>query len=149
MTSIRLMFLGLAIASFAPVVMSLRPGWWAVFYYGALFVWWVWMSLATVRWTTPDGQGTDRRVGGSVRRLIIVARGQTVLYARIRAVLLGDDAAEVILDRRNAERRRQLEVFIPERRRSERRRHNVEPLLLGQGWADVSLPNTSLGQMIE
>jgi len=143
MTSIRLMFLGLAIASFAPVAMSLRPGWWAAFYYGTLFGWWVWMSLATVRWTTPEDHETDRRIGSSVRRLIIVSRGQIVLYGRIRSVSFGDDTVRVIVDRRGADRRRQLQVFIPDRRRAERRRHNVEPLLLGQGWAEVSLPDSA------
>jgi hypothetical protein len=141
MTSIRLMFLGLAIASFAPVVLSLRPGWWAAFYYGALLVWWVWMSLATVRWTTPDDHVMDRRIGRSGRRLIIVARGQIVLFGRIRSVSFGDDTVRVIVDRRSADRRRQLQVFIPDRRRAERRRHDVEPLLLGQGWAEVRLPD--------
>jgi hypothetical protein len=141
MTSIRLMFLGLAIASFLPVVMSLRPGWWAVFYYGVLFVWWVGMSLATVRWTTAEDHVRDRRIGRSVRRLIIVARGQTLLYGTIRSVSFGDDSVSVIVDRRSTDRRRQLQVFIPDRRRAERRRHNVEPVLLGQGWAEVRLPD--------
>jgi hypothetical protein len=149
MTSTRLTLLLLAIASFAPVAMSLRPGWWAATYYGALFVWWVLMSIALVSWTTPDDSETDSPVGGSVRRLVIVARGQAVLHACIRAVLLGDYAAKVVLDRRDVERRRQLEVFIPDRRRAERRRHNVQPLLKGQGWAEVRLPSASLRQMIE
>jgi hypothetical protein len=149
MTSIRLMFLGLAVASFAPVVMSLRPGWWAVFYYGALVVWWVWMSLAIVRWTTPDDDVTDRRIGRSVRRLIIVSRRQTVLYGRIRSVSFGDDTVRVIVDRRSADRRRRLQVFIPDRRHAERRSHDVDPLLLGQGWAEVRLPNSSLREMME
>ena len=49
MTSTWLMFLYLGIASFAPVVVSLRPGRWMPYYYGALLMWWVLVSLATVR----------------------------------------------------------------------------------------------------
>jgi hypothetical protein len=142
MTSTRLTLLLLAIASFAPVAMSLQPGWWAAIYYGALFVWWVLLSMAIVSWTTPDDRRTDRSVGASGHRLVVVARGQAVLHACIRAVLLGDEAAKVVLDRRNVERRRQFEVFIPDRRRAERRRYNVQPLLMGQGWAEVRLLET-------
>jgi hypothetical protein len=148
MTSTRLILLLLAIASFAPVAMSLRLGWWAAVYYGALFGWWVLISMALVSWTTPHGRRTDRSVGASGRRLVIVARGQAVLHACIRAVLLGDDAAKVILDRRNAERRRQLEVFIPDRRRAERRRHKVDPLLMGQGWAEVRVVESYAGRSL-
>jgi hypothetical protein len=41
--------------------MSLRPGWWMAFYYGVLFVWWVWISVVTVLWTTSKDQRTKRR----------------------------------------------------------------------------------------
>jgi hypothetical protein len=31
-----------------------------------------------------------------------------------------------------------MEAHVPDRRRGERRRHDIEPLLLTQGWAQVT-----------
>ena len=158
-----LMFLFLGIASFAPVVVGLRPGWWMAYYYGALLVWWVLVSVAAVRWVVREDHSTERQLAGRVRqlrdakdaetaesdairpalaeeRLIIVARDEVALYDRIRRNQLGDYAVRVIADRRSTDRRLQLNVYIPDRRRGERRRHDIAPLLLTQGWAEVTLP---------
>jgi hypothetical protein len=35
-----------------------------------------------------------------------------------------------------------LEVYIPDRRLGERRRHDIAPLLHTQGWAQVTLPES-------
>jgi hypothetical protein len=74
-------------------------------------------------------------------RLIVVARDGVDRYNRIRRDQLGD-GARVITDRRSTDRRRQLEVYIPDRRRGERRRYDIAPLLLTQGWAQVTLPES-------
>jgi hypothetical protein len=155
------MFLYLGIASFAPIVMGLRPGWWVPYYYGALLVWWVLVSVATVRRVTREDRKGERRRFRTVRRgldakiteaaegdapytepteerLIVVARDQVGLYDRIRRGLLGDKAVRVITDRRRTDRRLRLEVYIPDRRRAERRHHDIAPLLLTQGWARVT-----------
>lgn len=162
MTSTRLMFFCLAIASFAPVATGLQPGWWAAYYYGALLVCWVWMSVARVRRAIPEHQKAEHPLDARLRplpdtekagmagrhapasddelapqRLIIVAREQPHLYDTIRRVTFRDNAVRVITDRRRTERRRQLEVYIPDRRRGERRRHDIAPLLLKNGWAQV------------
>jgi len=154
-TPTRLMFFYLAIASFAPALIGLRPGSWAAYYYGALLTWWLVISVAVVRWSDPAqrvrapatgsaGAATPytdaaRRVLAETR-LIIVARGHADYTGRIRRIQSTDQAVRVISDRRSTERRRQLEVYIPERRLAERRSHDVQSLLLTQGWAEVRLP---------
>lgn len=133
------------------------------YYYGALLVWWVLVSVAAVRWVVREDHSTERQLAGRVRqlrdakdaetaesdairpalaeeRLIIVARDEVALYDRIRRNQCGDYAVRVIADRRSTDRRLQLNVYIPDRRRGERRRHDIAPLLLTQGWAEVTLP---------
>jgi hypothetical protein len=157
-----LMLVSLAIASFAPVV-SLRPGWWVPYYYGALLVWWVLVSVAAMRRVAREDQkrqlaGTLRPLGDATNaeaeethadavrhafaeaRLIIVARDAVDLYDRIRKNQSGDETVTVITDRRSTDRRLHLEVYIPDRRLDERRRHDIAPLLFTQGWAQVTLP---------
>jgi hypothetical protein len=167
MVPIWLMFLFLGIASFAPVIVGLRPGWWMLYYYGALLVWWALVSVAALRWTAREEQKAERQLVGPVpqlrdakdaeaaepraeaarralagERLIVVARDEAALYHRIRRDRLGDDAVRVITDRRSTHRRLQLEVYIPDRRSGERRRYDIDPLLLTQGWAEVTLPTS-------
>jgi len=72
-------------------------------------------------------------------RLIIVARDKVDLYDRIRRNQLEHGPVRVIADRRRADRRRKLELFIPERRVVERRNCDVSQLLVTQGWAEVTL----------
>ena len=75
-------------------------------------------------------------------RLIIVARDEVGLYGYIRRDQVGDETVRVITDRRSTDRRLRMEEHIPDRRRGERRRYDIEPLLLTQGWAEVTLPES-------
>ena len=141
-----LMFLSLGIASFAPVVGS-RPGWWVPYYYGALLVWWVLVSVAAVRGVALEDPKAKRQLRDAKNaealaevRLIIVARDGVDLYDRLRRDQLRDEAVRVITDRRRTDRRLRLEVYIPDRRLDERRSYDIAPLLLTQGWAEVTLP---------
>jgi hypothetical protein len=75
-------------------------------------------------------------------RLIIVARGEATLYDYIRRRHSGKPTVSIIMDRRRADRRHGVEARVPDRRRGERRRYDVEPLLRAQGWAQVTLPKS-------
>jgi hypothetical protein len=165
LTSTWLMFVCLGIASFAPVVVGLRPGWWALYYYGALLVGWLVLSVATVRRAAREEEKTEYELERAERqlraarnaeaaetyaaaarrplaeeRLIIVTRDDVGLYDRLRRDQAGDEAVMIITDRRSTDRRRQLEVYIPDRRSAERRRNDIASLLLAQGWAEVMSP---------
>lgn len=73
--------------------------------------------------------------------LIVVARGQPVLYNYFRRDHFGDEGITVVLDRRTvAERRWRNESHRPDRRRAERRQRDISEELLTQGWAEVLLP---------
>jgi hypothetical protein len=155
-TATRVTLFVLAIASFAPVAIGLRPGRWAAYYYGALFVWWVLMSVVTVRQApgrpVAAARHRDRRDGRKVRpasatgstntRLIIVADERVDLHSRFRRKHPGDEAVRIITDRRGTDRRRHLEVYIPERRRAERRRLDIQAQLRTRGWAEVRVPES-------
>ena len=160
-----LLFLVLGIASFAPVV-SLRPHWWAP-YYGALLVCWVLVSVAAMRQVAREDRKAKRKLARMLRqlrdakhaeaaetdvdavwhalaeeRLIIVARDEIGLYDYIRRREFGDETVRAIKDRRSTDRRLRMEAHIPDRRRGERRRYDIDPLLLTQGWAEVTLPES-------
>jgi len=77
-------------------------------------------------------------VPSALHRLIIVARDEAALYDYIRQ--FGDETIRVIIDRRSTVRRLRMEAHLPDRRRGDRRRYAIEPLLLRQGWAEVTLP---------
>jgi hypothetical protein len=143
-----LMFLFLGIASFAPVV-SLRPGWWVPYYYGALLVCWVVVSVAAMRRVAREDRKAKRQLARMLRQLrdakeagaaetdIIVARDEVVLYDHFRRDQPGDQAVRIIRDRRSTVRRLRMKARIPDRRHGERRRYDIAPLLLTQGWAQV------------
>jgi hypothetical protein len=158
-----LMFLFLSIAALGPHV-SLWPRWW-IAYYGALLVCWVLMSVADMRRAVreerqaqgnlartlrqfravPETEAAERdadavRPALAEERLIIVARDKVDLYDHIRRDQLG--VGTVIVDRRRDDRRRNLELFIPERRLGERRHSDVSQLLVTQGWAELTLPKS-------
>jgi hypothetical protein len=160
-----LMFLFLGIASLGPHV-SLWPRWW-IAYYGALLVCWVLMSVTDMRRAAreerqaqrtlvrmlpqfravPETEAAERdadavRPGLVEERLIIVARDKLDLYDRLRRDQLGHRAVTVIADRRRTDRRRTLELFVPERRLGERRHSDVSQLLVTQGWAELTLPKS-------
>jgi hypothetical protein len=142
MTTARLMFLALAIASFAPVAMSVPAGRWAVYYYGATLACWVLVSVVAVRLVVPEGQAAANPCSHALagKRLIIVARNQG-LFGHIRSHILRvqskDSGVRIITDRRVTERRRRLELYIPERRRTERRHYIIKARLRTRGWAEV------------
>ena len=79
-------------------------------------------------------------VPSALHRLIIVARDEPTLYDYIRRDQFGDETIRVIIDRRSTVRRLRMEAHLPDRRRGDRRRYAIEPLLLRQGWAEVTLP---------
>ena len=81
-------------------------------------------------------------VPSTLRRLIIVARDEGALYDYIRRDQFGDETVRVVTDRRRADRRHGLEAHTPDRRRGERRRYDIDRLLLTQGWAQVTLPDS-------
>ena len=72
------------------------------------------------------------------RHLIIVAAGRVKLYDHLRRAFAGNDAVEVLLDRRVGERRRGAQSHAPDRRQSDRR---ITPAIADQlkaiGWAVV------------
>jgi len=158
-----LMFLLLGIASLGPHVSLWPRGW--IAYYGALLVCWVLMSVADMRRAVreerqaqhnlarmlrqfravPETEAAERdadavRPALAEERLIIVARDKVDLYDRIRRDQVGHGVVTVIADRRRADRRRKLELFLPERRLDERRHCDVSQLLVTQGWAELTLP---------
>jgi hypothetical protein len=152
-----LLFLFLCIAAFAPI-WSRWPGWW-MWYYGVLLLCWILMSVAAIRRVGREyrnAQHTTRPLrdannaeaveteADAVRpafaglRLIIVARDKAGLYERIHKGQSGDEAVRIITDRRENDRRRQLRVYLPDRRRGERRHRDIRPLLATRGWAQVT-----------
>ena len=157
------MFLLLGIASLGPHVSLWPRGW--IAYYGALLVCWVLMSVADMRRAVREERQAQHNLARTLRqfravpetdaaetdadavrpapaeeRLIIVARDQVDLYDRIRRDQSGHRAVAVIADRRRDDRRRNVELFIPERRLGDRRHYDISSLLVAQGWAELTLP---------
>jgi len=56
-----------------------------------------------------------------VRYLVIVGRREPKLHGYLTRQFAGDSSVEVILERRGGERRQQIRLYEPERRRGERR----------------------------
>ncbi len=72
------------------------------------------------------------------RTIYIVARDQRKLYEKFKKAYANSDTVEVVLDRRGHQQRRQRYGPRPEeRRRHERRWHDVSKSLRGIGWAMV------------
>jgi hypothetical protein len=136
------------------------------YYYGALLVCWVLVSVGAMRRVARDERKAKRQLARMLRqlrdakkaapaetdasgvrhaiaeeRLIIVARDEVVLYDHIHRDQLRNEAIRVIRDRRSTDRRRRMKAHTPDRRRGERRRYGIHPLLLTQGWALVTLPD--------
>jgi hypothetical protein len=70
--------------------------------------------------------------------LYIVSRDRPALYEHLKRQFAGT-GAQVILDRRQGERRRDTRAFGLERRRGDRRTRDVGAELAGVGWAVVDL----------
>ena len=79
----------------------------------------------------------DAKEAGAAETDIIVARDEVVLYDHFRRDQPGDQAVRIIRDRRSTVRRLRMKARIPDRRHGERRRYDIAPLLLTQGWAQV------------
>jgi hypothetical protein len=73
------------------------------------------------------------------RRLIVVAREEPDLFDYIRRDQFGDDSVVVISDRRQGDRRRAPRDVDHDRRRTDRRRCDIQDLLRVHGWGEVSL----------
>jgi hypothetical protein len=166
-----LAFVFLGTASFAPVV-SLRPGWWVPYYGALLACWVLVSvaarrsvaredrkakrKLARVLRQLQDTKNAEAAEtdADAVRhvlaeeRLIIVAHDEDLYdYIRrghfgIRRGQFGDEIIRVITDRRNTARRLRMQAHLPDRRLGEQRRYDIEPLLLAQGWAEATLPES-------
>ena len=77
---------------------------------------------------------------GPVDVLLIVARERPDVYEAMRKEFVdARDRVQVVLDRRFGERRRRLVGFVPDRRRAERRRHDIDADLRSLGRAIVRL----------
>jgi hypothetical protein len=70
--------------------------------------------------------------------LLIVSRSSPALYAYLRSEFEGlSTEIDVVLDRREGERRRGPSPETPERRRADRRAYLIDNDLRGLGWALV------------
>jgi hypothetical protein len=81
-----------------------------------------WTSLGRfLEWNSPDN--VSRLLGGadSGRHLIVVSRDRLRLYEQLRRALSGTPTFQVVLDRRQGERRRGNAGTATERRRRDRR----------------------------
>jgi len=75
------------------------------------------------------------------RALFIVSRGHHDLYTYLRERFAGDEAVEVVLDRRIRNRRQHDTVWPVERRRADRRSHpEIDAELRIRSHAVLTLP---------
>ncbi len=72
--------------------------------------------------------------------MLVVAQDHPHVYEYLKRMFAGNDTVEVILDRRNGDRRRPGATHHPDRRRmSDRRRQEIDSQLRALGWAIVLL----------
>ncbi|MBI1734829.1 MAG: hypothetical protein HYR51_06625 [Candidatus Rokubacteria bacterium] len=90
---------------------------------------------------TVFGTAATLRRMRKIRRLVfVVAPGQRQLYESLTRTFAGDDSVQVVLDRRNGERRQRGERPPADRRRADRRRRrDVEEKLAARGYAVVGV----------
>jgi len=90
------------------------------------------------RFFQPNGSSPGT---GKVRRqLLVVARDHPHIYEYLKRMFAGNETLEVVLDRRNGDRRRPGAAHQPDRRRaSDRRRQEIDSQLRALGWAIVML----------
>lgn len=75
---------------------------------------------------------------GHVDVLLVVARERPEVYEAMRKEFADTrDRVEVVLDRRFGDRRRRSYGFTPDRRRADRRRHDIEADLRSLGRAII------------
>jgi len=91
-------------------------------------------------WTEGSKQREDTS-GQVAKQILVVARDRQKLYEYAKRAFSGNASVEVILDRRNAERRRSRDGSgTPERRRGDRRLMlEIDNHLRALGWAVVRL----------
>lgn len=77
------------------------------------------------------------------QRLFIVARERSEVYGSLNRNFTGVEGVEVVLDRRQVERRRGAEGVGVEQRRDERRTHQMDADLNSLGFAVVSGPRAA------
>jgi hypothetical protein len=74
------------------------------------------------------------------KHLLIVARHRRELYDQIKRAFAGHETVQVVLDRREGERRRRKEPAAPDRRAADRRaRSGIDEQLRTIGWSLVLL----------
>ena len=83
--------------------------------------------------------------GDPARYLLVLARNQPYVFEYLNRKFAGDPEFEVIVDRRQEERRHRAEPHEPERRRSERRLHWAD-LLRWMGLGVVRRRQTAFGR---
>ncbi len=91
-------------------------------------------------WTEGSKHREDAN-GQVAKQILVVARDRQKLYEYAKRAFSGNATVEVILDRRNAERRRSRDRSgAPERRQGDRRRLlEIDNHLRALGWAVVRL----------
>ena len=67
------------------------------------------------------------QVEASPRYLIIVGHNESSLCAYLREAFSGDEKVQILVDRRQGDRRQRTEPHEPERRRTERRHQPAHP----------------------
>jgi len=107
--------------SFVPLLETVQTG----YVVGRRMVHAVGRQLRTA-WTTASGNGVSRGAASRTQWLVVVQSSQPELYKLLRGQV--GDAAQVIIDRRQGERRRGRTASPPERRRRNRRLPDPSPL---------------------
>lgn len=77
------------------------------------------------------------------QHLFIAARDRSEVYGSLKRNFTGVEAVEVILDRREGERRRGVDVVGVERRRGDRRTHKIDADLNSLGFAVMTGPRAA------
>ncbi len=98
--------------------------------------WEIWPFLG--RFFQPNGNSGGN--GKLRKQLLVVARENPHIYEYLKRMFAGNETLEVVLDRRAGDRRGQGMAKLPDRRRSNDRRHQeIDSQLRALGWAIVLL----------
>jgi hypothetical protein len=90
------------------------------------------------RFFQPNGNSGGN--GKLRKQLLVVARENPHIYEYLKRMFAGNETLEVVLDRRGGDRRGQGMAKLPDRRRSNDRRHQeIDSQLRALGWAIVLL----------
>jgi hypothetical protein len=91
---------------------------------------------AHAEWQFAGPGGAIGRADRSGDVLFIVSRSDTRTYSYLKRAMASGDI-DVVLDRRNGDRRRARQATVPERRGGDRRQRDVTADLQMYGWALV------------